>query len=299
MNSFNSKAVLRAGGRQYEIYRLESLDKAGLRTHRLPYSLRVLLENLLRHENGKSVTAEDIKNLANWDPKAAPSIEIDFMPARVLMQDFTGVPEIVDLAAMRDAMKNLGGDPEVINPLLPAELVIDHSVLVQPVSMTSPQVVGFRFSGKLREGSTATDLVLTVTEILRKAGVIWKFVEYFGPSLHTLPLADRATIANMAPEYGATCGIFPVDASTLAYLRLSGRSKERLDLVEAYTQEQGLWHDATTPEAEYSDLLTLDLATIEPSLAGPKRPQDRVRLKDVKVSFENELHALRESFVSP
>src|SRR5438105_5076025 len=399
MNSFNSKAVLRAGGRQYEIYRLEALDKAGLRTHRLPYSLRVLLENLLRHENGKSVTAEDIKNLANWDPKAAPSKEIAFMPARVLMQDFTGVPAIVDLAAMRDAMQKLGGDPALINPLLPAELVIDHSVQVdefgsknafsvnaalefqrnreryaflrwgqsafrnlaivppdmgivhqinleylarvvftnsdnralpqaypdtlvgtdshttmvnglgvlgwgvggieaeaamlgQPVSMLIPQVVGFRFSGKLREGSTATDLVLTVTEILRKTGVVGKFVEYFGPSLHDLPLADRATVDRTPPVYGATCGPFPVAAETLTYLRMTGRSSEQIALVEAYCKEQGLFHSKDSDEATYSEVVELDLSTVEPSIAGPKRPQDRVPLSQARKSFQDALASL-------
>src|SRR5436853_4647370 len=356
MNSFSSRSSLRVGQKDYEVYRLDALEKSGLPVGHLPYSLRILLENLLRNE-GKSVTADDIRALANWDAKAAPSKEIAFMPARVLMQDFTGVPAIVDLAAMRDAMQKLGGDPALINPLLPAELVIDHSVQVdefgsksafsvnaalefqrnreryaflrwgqsalrnlaivppdmgivhqinleylarvvftnsdnralpqaypdtlvgtdshttmvnglgvlgwgvggieaeaamlgQPVSMLIPQVVGFRFSGKLREGSTATDLVLTVTEILRKTGVVGKFVEYFGPSLHTLPLADRATIANMAPEYGATCGIFPVDAETLTYLRMTGRSPERIALVEAYCKDQRLFHGKDPPEAE-------------------------------------------------
>src|SRR5437660_8821003 len=364
----------------------------------MAYSLRILLENLLRNE-GKSVSADDIRALANWDPKAAPSKEIAFMPARVLMKDFTGVPAVVDLAAMRDAMKALGGDPKKINPLLPAELVIDHSVqvdefgtqhslqinadlefsrnreryeflrwgqsafrnlaivppdmgivhqinleylarvvftnsdnralpqaypdtlvgtdshttmvnglgvlgwgvggieaeaamLVQPVSMLIPQGVGVRFSGKLREGSTATDLVLTVTEILRKTGVVGKFVEYFGPSLHTLPLADRATIANMAPEYGATCGIFPVDAETLTYLRMTGRPKEQIELVDAYCREQGLFHKENSPEAVYSEIVDLDLSTVEPSIAGPKRPQDRVPLSQARQSFEQALPTL-------
>src|SRR5438067_5397676 len=326
----------------------------------------MLLENLLRHENGKSVTADDIKNLANWDPKAAPSKEIAFMPARVLMQDFTGVPAIVDLAAMRDAMQKMGGDPALINPLLPAELVIDHSVQVdefgsknafsvnaalefqrnreryaflrwgqsafrnlaivppdmgivhqinleylarvvftnsdnralpqaypdtlvgtdshttmvnglgvlgwgvggieaeaamlgQPVSMLIPQVVGFRFTGRLPEGATATDLVLTVTEMLRKKGVVGKFVEFYGPGVAALPVADRATIGNMAPEYGATCGIFPVDADTLRYLRFSGRPEALVRLVEAYYKEQGMFHAPETPAADYSDTLELDL----------------------------------------
>ncbi|HZS27958.1 MAG TPA: aconitate hydratase AcnA, partial [Candidatus Angelobacter sp.] len=398
MNSFNSKASLRLGGKQYEIYRLDALDKAGISTTRLPYSLRVLLENLLRTENGRSVTADDIKSLAHWDPKAAPSKEIAFTPARVLMQDFTGVPAVVDLAAMRDAMKELGGDPALINPLLPAELVIDHSVQVdefgtskafgvnaalefqrnreryaflrwgqsafrnlaivppdmgivhqinleylarvifvnaengklaaypdtlvgtdshttminglgvlgwgvggieaeaamlgQPVSMLIPQVVGFRVNGTLREGTTATDLVLTVTELLRKTGVVGKFVEFFGPGLSTLPLADRATIGNMSPEYGATCGIFPVDEETLHYLRMTGRSEEQIGLVEAYCKEQGLFHTKQSPEPVYSQVVELDLGTVVPSIAGPKRPQDRVPLAQARKSFQDALPSL-------
>jgi len=399
MNSFNSKAVLRAAGKQYEIFRLDALTKAGLKMEYLPYSLKILLENLLRAEDGRTVTKEDIQALAKWDPKAAPCKEIAFMPARVLMQDFTGVPAVVDLAAMRDAMKKMGGKAEKINPLLPAELVIDHSVQVdefgtpkamdlnaalefqrnrerysflrwgqtgfrnmaivppdmgivhqinleylarvvfvnaetggiaraypdtvvgtdshttminglgvlgwgvggieaeaamlgQPISMLIPQVVGFRFSGRLREGSTATDLVLTVTEILRKTGVVGKFVEYFGPSLHTLPLADRATIANMAPEYGATCGIFPVDEETLRYLKMTGRPAEQISLVEAYCREQGLFHTEASPEAKYSEVIELDLSTVEPSIAGPRRPQDRVPLSQARKSFEDALPSL-------
>ena len=398
MNSFNSKSSLRVGEREYEIYRLDSLEKAKVcATARLPFSLRILLENLLRTENGRSVTKEDILALAKWDATAAPSNEIAFTPARVLMQDFTGVPAIVDLGAMRDAMKQLGGDPAHINPLLPAELVIDHSVQVdefgtdkalsvnaalefqrnreryaflkwgqkafrdlaivppdmgivhqinleylarvvftksgakpqaypdtlvgtdshttmvnglgvlgwgvggieaeaamlgQPVSMLIPQVVGFRFSGKLREGSTATDLVLTVTEMLRRTGVVGKFVEYYGPSLHTLPLADRATIANMAPEYGATCGIFPVDEETLRYLRMTGRSPEQIALVEAYCKEQCLFHSKDSEEAAYSQVVELDLSTVEPSIAGPKRPQDRVPLSRAAKSFQDALPSL-------
>ena len=400
MNSFNSKATLRAGGKEYEIYRLDSLDKAGISTTRLPFSLRVLLENLLRTENGRSVTADDIKSLAHWDPAAVPSKEIAFTPARVLMQDFTGVPAVVDLAAMRDAMKELGGDPGLINPLLPAELVIDHSVQVdefgtkqafsvnaalefqrnreryaflrwgqsafrnlaivppdmgivhqinleylarvvfvnaeegkaaaypdtlvgtdshttminglgvlgwgvggieaeaamlgQPVSMLIPQVVGFRLSGALHEGATATDLVLTVTELLRKTGVVGKFVEFFGPGLSTLPLADRATIGNMSPEYGATCGIFPVDEETLRYLRMTGRSEEQIGLVEAYCKEQGLFHTRQSAEPVYSQVVELDLATVEPSIAGPKRPQDRVPLSQARKSFHDALPSLRK-----
>jgi aconitate hydratase len=399
MDSFSSRSSLRVGGREYQIFRLDALDKQGLNTSRLPYSLRILLENLLRTEDGHAARAEDIRALASWDPKAEPSREIAFTPARVLMQDFTGVPAVVDLAAMRDAMVRLGGDPERINPLQPAELVIDHSVQVdefgsanaldlnsaleyqrnrerysflrwgqtafqnfrvvppatgivhqvnleylarvvfsakgedgkqvaypdtlvgtdshttminglgvlgwgvggieaeaamlgQPVSMLIPQVVGMRLTGKLREGSTATDLVLTVTEMLRKKGVVGKFVEFFGPGLHTLPLADRATIGNMAPEYGATCGIFPVDAETLRYLRFSGRSEEQVALVEAYCKEQGMFHTPQTPDAAYSDMLELDLATVEPSLAGPKRPQDRVPLTRAAKSFADALPSL-------
>ncbi len=354
MNSFGSRSELKSGNRTYEIFKLSALAQHGVSLDSLPYSLRILLENLLRHEDGKSVTADDIQFLAKWDAKAEPSREIAYMPARVLMQDFTGVPAVVDLAAMRDAMRSLGGDPEKINPLQPAELVIDHSVQVdqygtgdsysinallefqrnreryaflkwgqtafdnfsavppgmgichqvnleylarvvfttqpdakgvaqaypdtlvgtdshttminglgvlgwgvggieaeaamlgQPVSMLVPQVVGFKLSGKLREGTTATDLVLTVTEMLRKHGVVGKFVEFFGAGISELSLADRATIGNMAPEYGATCGIFPVDAETLRYLRLTGRSEEQIALVETYYKEQGLFH---TPDA--------------------------------------------------
>ncbi len=395
VNSFGSQSPLKSGSKTYEIYRLSGLEKKGVALSRLPYSLRILLENLLRHEDGKSVTADDIEFLAKWDPKAEPSREIAYMPARVLMQDFTGVPAIVDLAAMRDAMKVLGGDPQKINPLQPAELVIDHSVQVdeygtsnsyslnamlefqrnreryaflkwgqsafhnfsavppgmgichqvnleylarvvftleadgktiaypdtlvgtdshttminglgvlgwgvggieaeaamlgQPVSMLVPQVVGFKLTGRLREGATATDLVLTVTEMLRKLGVVGKFVEFYGAGISELALADRATIANMAPEYGATCGIFPVDAETLRYLRLTGRSEEQIALVEAYYKEQGLFHTADAPEAEYSQTIALDLATVEPSVAGPKRPQDRVLLKDAGASFAKQL----------
>ena len=398
LDSFSSRSRLKSGNRTYEIYRLSALEKKGVKLSRLPYSLRILLENLLRHEDSKSVTSDDIEFLAKWDPKAEPSREIAYMPARVLMQDFTGVPAIVDLAAMRDAMKVLGGDPEKINPLQPAELVIDHSVQVdeygtansyslnamlefqrnreryaflkwgqsafrnfsavppgmgichqvnleylarvvftldangktiaypdtlvgtdshttminglgvlgwgvggieaeaamlgQPVSMLVPQVVGFKLTGKLREGATATDLVLTVTEMLRKLGVVGKFVEFYGAGISELPLADRATIANMAPEYGATCGIFPVDAETLRYLKLTGRNADQIALVEAYYKEQGLFHTANALEAEYSQTIALDLATVEPSVAGPKRPQDRVLLKDAGSSFAKQLSSL-------
>jgi aconitate hydratase len=397
MNSFGSQSELKSGGTTYEIFRLSALEKRGIRLTRLPFSLRILLENLLRYEDGKSVTADDIEFLAKWDPKAEPSREISWMPARVLMQDFTGVPAVVDLAAMRDAMKVLGGDPQRINPLQPAELVIDHSVQVdefgtgnaysvnaalefqrnreryaflkwgqtafrnfsavppgmgichqvnlehlarvvftttgakpqaypdtlvgtdshttminglgvlgwgvggieaeaamlgQPVSMLVPQVVGFKLTGKLREGATATDLVLTVTEMLRKLGVVGKFVEFYGPGIAELPLADRATIGNMAPEYGATCGLFPVDAETLRYLRLTGRPAEQIALVEAYFKEQGLFHTPDAPEAEYSQTIALDLAQVEPSVAGPKRPQDRVLLREAGASFKKQLPSL-------
>ena len=416
-DSFKAASTLTSGSKTVSLFRLDAVAKAdpSIKLSRLPYSLRILLENLLRREDGVSVTADDIRFLANWDPKAEPSREIAFMPARVLMQDFTGVPAIVDLAAMRDAMKSLGGNPEKINPLQPAELVIDHSVQVdefgtrgsydlnaalefqrnreryaflkwgqtafrnfsavppgmgichqvnleylarvvftteptasldvvgtngskattekttvfaypdtlvgtdshttminglgvlgwgvggieaeaamlgQPVSMLVPQVVGFKLSGKLREGATATDLVLTVTEMLRKHGVVGKFVEFFGPGVSQLPLADRATIGNMAPEYGATCGIFPVDSETLKYLALTGRSPEHIALVEAYFKEQGLFHTADAPEADYSSTLSLDLSTVEPSVAGPKRPQDRVLLSQTAKSFQEQLPAL-------
>ncbi|MFW6078463.1 MAG: aconitate hydratase AcnA [Gemmatimonadota bacterium] len=396
MDSFGSLATLEVGGRQVRYRRLEALEERGLSITRLPYSLRILLENLLRNEDGRVVTAGDIEGVTRWDPKAKPSREIAYSPARVILQDFTGVPAIVDLAAMRDAMKRMGGDPSKINPLQPAELVIDHSVQVdefgtrfafetnaemeykrnreryaflrwgqgafenfkvvppetgivhqvnieylarvvfgleedgtgeppmaypdtlvgtdshttmvnglgvlgwgvggieaeaamlgQAISMLTPQVVGFKLTGELPEGATATDLVLTVTQMLRERGVVGKFVEFYGPGLHRLPVADRATIGNMSPEYGATCGIFPVDEETLRYLELTGRSKERLELVEAYMKEQGLFHTADSPEPEYSDALELDMSTVEPSIAGPKRPQDRIRLSDSKRAFES------------
>jgi aconitate hydratase len=404
VNSFNSLSTLKVGSKEYEIYRLDALDKQGISTKHLPFSLRILLENLLRTEDGRNVTKQEIRALAAWNRNSKPEKEIAFTPSRVLLQDFTGVPCVVDLAAMRDAMKQLGGDPGLINPLQPVELVIDHSVQVdefgtasaldlnallefqrnkerysflrwgqtgfrnlaivppdtgivhqvnleylarvvfvhesngsgdrnakriaypdtlvgtdshtvmvnglgvlgwgvggieaeaamlgQPVSMLIPLVVGVKLTGRLREGATATDLVLTVTEMLRKHGVVGKFVEYFGPGLRDLSLADRATIANMAPEYGATCGIFPIDKESLRYLRLTGRSEEQIALVEAYAREQGLFHDEKTPEAEYSELLTLDLATVEPSLAGPKRPQDRVVLSQAAESFQKALPSL-------
>ena len=405
MNSFASRTPLTSGSSSYTIYRLPALTARGFNLSRLPFSLKILLENLLRREDGVNVTAGDIEFLANWDAKAEPSREIAFMPARVLMQDFTGVPAVVDLAAMRDAIKTLGGDPERVNPLVPAELVIDHSVQVdefgtagafeantllefqrnreryaflkwgqtafrnfsavppgmgichqvnleylarvvftteidgevvaypdtlvgtdshttminglgvlgwggggieaeaamlgQAVSMLVPQVVGFKLTGKLREGATATDLVLTVTQALRKLGVVGKFVEFYGSGIAGLALADRATISNMAPEYGATCGIFPVDAETLRYLRLTGRSEEQISLVEAYYKEQGLFHTDGSPEAEYTQTLELDLGAVEPSVAGPKRPQDRVLLKDAAVSFQQQLPTLLAPTAKP
>jgi aconitate hydratase len=397
-DSFATRGSLSVGERSYDIFSLRTLSEQH-DVARLPWSLKILLENLLRYEDGLTVTRGDIEALANWDPRAEPSVEIAFRPARVLMQDFTGVPAVVDLAAMRDAMQQLGSDPDRINPLQPAELVIDHSVQVdsygsvnaidlnseleyrrnqerysflkwgqkafsnfkvvppdtgivhqvnleylarvvfgadgqanqaypdtlvgtdshttminglgvlgwgvggieaeaamlgQPISMLIPQVVGFRLSGQLPEGATATDLVLTVVEMLRKLGVVGKFVEFFGDGLDHLPLADRATIANMAPEYGATCGFFPVDNETLSYLRLSGRSEERIALVEAYAREQLMFREAGNAEALYSSSVELDLGSVEPSLAGPKRPQDRVPLKLAKVKFQESLAALKQ-----
>src|SRR4051812_36696276 len=381
-DSFGARSTLEAGGQSYEIFRLDALQ-AKYDVARLPYSLKVLLENLLRNGEDESVAA-----LATWVAGDQPSKEIAFTPARVLMQDFTGVPAIVDLAAMRDAMDELGGDPELINPLVPVELVIDHSIQVdvfaerlafqrnaelefernreryaflrwgqkafhnfavvppntgichqvnleylarvvmtrdgqafpdtlvgtdshttminglgvlgwgvggieaeaamlgQPVSMLVPQVVGFRLTGELPEGSTATDLVLTVTQMLRERGVVGKFVEFYGPGLETLPLADRATIGNMSPEYGATCGIFPVDRETLRYLEFSGRPPELVQLVEAYTKEQGLFHDEDSEESTYSDTLARDMSTVDPSLAGRKRPKDGVPVSEAKQALE-------------
>jgi aconitate hydratase len=391
-NSFDAKATLVVGERSFEIFRLDALQ-ASYDVARLPFSLKVLLENLLRNEDGESIRAGDIEALASWNAKAEPSEEMAFTPARVVMQDFTGVPAIVDLAAMRDAMSELGGDAEKINPLVPAELVIDHSVQVdvfgtrqafqrnaelefernqeryaflrwgqgafdnfsvvppdtgivhqvnleylarvvfvdeehglaypdtlvgtdshttminglgvlgwgvggieaeaamlgQPMSMLIPQVIGFKLTGELPEGATATDLVLTVTEMLRKLGVVGKFVEFYGPGLAALPLADRATIGNMSPEFGSTCAIFPIDAETLRYLEFSGRPKELIELVEAYAKEQGLWHDESSEQATYSDTIELDLAEVVPSIAGPKRPQDRVSLTDAKDAFREAL----------
>jgi aconitate hydratase len=395
-DSFASRSTLKVGDKSYTIYRLAAAEKRFPQVAKLPFSLKILLENLLRTEDGVGVKAADIEGLATWQATAEPSREIAFMPARVLLQDFTGVPAVVDLAAMRDAMKRMGGDPKKISPLLPAELVIDHSVQVddfgsglafktnadlefqrnreryaflrwgqkafrnfkvvppdtgivhqvnleylarvvftndqtgtaypdtvvgtdshttmvnglgvlgwgvggieaeaamlgQAVSMLIPQVVGFKLTGKLREGATATDLVLTVTEMLRKKVVVGKFVEFYGDGLAALPLADRATIANMAPEYGATCGIFPIDAETVRYLRFTGRPEPLVQLVEAYAKEQGLFHTANTPAATYSDTLALDLATVVASLAGPTRPQDRVPLDQVKAGFRKSLDGL-------
>jgi aconitate hydratase len=390
-NSFGTRDKLNVGAQSFDIHRLEKLEAKGLATlAKLPFSLRILLENLLRCEDGRFVRADDIRFLAKWTPNGAQK-EIAFMPARVLLQDFTGVPAVVDLATMREAVKRMGGNPARINPLFPAELVIDHSVQVdkfgdanafglnaelefqrnveryaflrwgqtafknfkvvppdtgichqvnleylarvvcampfgnrfeaypdsvvgtdshttmvnalgvfgwgvggieaeaamlgQPSSMLIPEVVGFRLHGKLREGATATDLVLTVTEMLRKKGVVGKFVEFYGTGLSTLSVPDRATIANMAPEYGATMGFFPVDSETLAYLQFTGRAHEQIALVEAYCKEQSLFRTDSTPEPMFSDKLELDLGTVEPTVAGPKRPQDRVALRNAKSSF--------------
>jgi aconitate hydratase len=394
-DSFKSRSRLEVGGKSYEIFRLDAVAGSG----RLPFSHKILLENLLRNEDGATVTRDDIQALADWDPAAEPSREIQYRPARVLMQDFTGVPAVVDLAAMRDAMQALGGDPSLINPQQPAELVIDHSVQVdyfgsdqafaknaeiefernqerykflkwgqnaldgfkvvppdtgivhqvnleylarvifpravdgltqayfdtcvgtdshttmingvgvlgwgvggieaeasmlgQPVSMLVPRVVGFRLTGELKEGVTATDLVLTVVDMLRAHGVVGKFVEFYGSAIGSLPMGDRATIANMAPEYGATCGLFPIDGETLDYLRLTGRDEHQVALVEAYAKAQGVFHTANSPEAAYSERLELDLGSVVPSLAGPKRPQDRVPLTDMAGHFPKALAALK------
>jgi aconitate hydratase len=393
-NSYGASGTLRVNDSSYEIFRLEALEKAGFKILRLPYSTKVLLENLLRFEDGRTVKESDIEYVAKWDTKTAAQ-EIQFRPARILLQDFTGVPCVVDLAAMRDALKKLGANPELANPLIPADLVIDHSVQVdafgsanafqqnailefarnreryaflrwgqnafgnfrvvppdtgivhqvnleylasvvfsetkngvlqaypdtlmgtdshttmingvgvvgwgvggieaeacmlgQPISMLLPQVVGFKLSGRLPEGATATDLVLTVTQMLRKKGVVGKFVEFYGPGVGALAVADRATISNMAPEYGATIGFFPIDTLTLEYLRLTNRTPEQVNLVEAYSKEQGLFLSADSPEPIYSDALSLDLSKVVPSLAGPKRPQDRIDLPDVKSNFLSSL----------
>ena len=398
-DSFGAKSTLDVDGKSYEIYRLSAVAGEGLDVDSLPYSLKILLENLLRTEDGANITADDVKALAGWDADAEPSNEIQFTPARVIMQDFTGVPCVVDLATMREAMADLGGDATKINPLAPAELVIDHSVIAdvfgspeafernveieyerneeryqflrwgqgafddfkvvppgtgivhqvniehlarvvftrdvesgatvaypdtcvgtdshttmvnglgvvgwgvggieaeaamlgQPVSMLIPRVVGFKLSGELPEGTTATDLVLTITEMLRKHGVVGKFVEFYGPGVSAVPLANRATIGNMSPEYGSTIAVFPIDDETITYMKLTGRSDEQLALVEAYAKEQGLWHsadDRDSHEPRYSERLELDLSTVVPSLAGPKRPQDRVALTDAKTAFRGAL----------
>jgi len=397
-DSFKARTTLRVGGKHYEMLSLSALKEH--RVERLPFSLKILLENLLRFEDGVNVTKSDIEALLHWDPKAMPNHEIAFTPARVIMQDFTGVPCIVDLAAMREAIVRLGGDAERVNPLAPAELVIDHSVQVdeygaadslrrnneiefarngerymflrwgqtafsnfkvvppntgivhqvnierlarvifaddglgkavaypdtlvgtdshttmvnglgvlgwgvggieaeaamlgQPVTMLIPQVIGFKLSGSLPAGTTATDLVLTVTEILRKKGVVDKFVEFFGDGLKGLPLADRATIANMSPEFGSTCAIFPIDEETIRYLELTGRPAEQIALVESYAKAQGLWRVQGAPAADYTDVVELDLSTVEPSLAGPKRPQDRVPLRAAKTVFQSALKKMTD-----
>jgi aconitate hydratase len=409
VNSFGARSTIRVGDREFDIYRLDSLERHGIKVQRLPFSLRVLLENLLRYEDGRTVTVDDIKGLAGWDAKAEPSREIAFTPSRVVLQDFTGVPAVVDLAAMRDAMVKLGGDPNKINPLQPVDLVVDHSVQVdnagtadsldrnvdlefqrnmeryaflrwgqkafrnfrlvppatgivhqvnleylakvvfttadnpvapqdgpllaypdsvigtdshttminglgvlgwgvggieaeaamlgQPLSMLIPQVIGFKLTGKLPLGATATDLVLTVTQMLRKKGVVGKFVEFFGAGALSLAVSDRATIANMAPEYGATCGIFPVDDNTLRFLELTGRPKPLVQLVEAYYREQKMFGEEAFNEAEYTDVLELDLGAVEPSIAGPKRPQDRVPLRTSKAEWEKSLAAINAAAV--
>jgi aconitate hydratase len=395
LDSFGARSTLEVGGRSYEVFRLDALQQR-FDVARLPYSLKVLLENVLRLEDGVSATKEDVEAIASWDAAATPSVEIPYQPARVLMQDFTGVPAVVDLAAMRDAMAEIGGDPEKINPLVDVDLVIDHSVQVdafgnerafainaerefernrerysflkwgreafdnfsvvppatgichqvnlehisqvvysseragtlqaypdtlvgtdshttmvnglgvlgwgvggieaeaamlgQPVSMLLPQVVGFKLGGELPAGATATDLVLTVTEMLREHGVVSKFVEFFGPGLSTLGLADRATIGNMSPEFGSTCAIFPVDAETLRYLELTGRPAEQIELVDAYAREQGMFHHEGSEDPVFSAALELDLGEVEPSLAGPKRPQDRVPLAQAKEAFLGAMH---------
>ncbi|HEX2509063.1 MAG TPA: aconitase family protein, partial [Microvirga sp.] len=394
-NSFNARQTLKVGDKAYTYYSLAEAEKNGLAgISRLPFSMKVLLENLLRYEDGRTVTKADIEAVAAWlDNRGKVEKEIAYRPARVLMQDFTGVPAVVDLAAMRDAMHNLGGDPRRINPLVPVDLVIDHSVIVdefgtprafdrnveleyqrngeryrflkwgqtafenfsvvppgtgichqvnleflsqtiwtrkdpttgeeiaypdtlvgtdshttmvnglavlgwgvggieaeaamlgQPVSMLLPEVIGVRLGGKLKEGVTATDLVLTVTQMLRKRGVVGKFVEFYGPGLSALGVADRATIGNMAPEYGATCGFFPVDDDTIDYLTKTARKTERVALVKAYAKAQGMYRTKTTPDPVFTDVMKLELGSVEPSLAGPKRPQDRIALKDVKNGF--------------
>ncbi|MDA0638332.1 aconitate hydratase AcnA, partial [Nonomuraea sp. MCN248] len=396
-NSFGSRDTLRVGDASYEIFRVDAVEGAA----RLPYSLKILLENLLRTEDGANITADHIRALGGWDPNAKPSVEIQFTPGRVIMQDFTGVPCVVDLATMREAVRDLGGDPARINPLAPAEMVIDHSVIVdyfghpdafqrnvqreyerngeryqflrwgqtafdefkvvppgtgivhqvniehlarvvmtrdgraypdtcvgtdshttmengigvlgwgvggieaeaamlgQPISMLIPRVVGFKLSGKLPAGATATDLVLTITEILRKHGVVGKFVEFYGEGVSSVPVADRATIGNMSPEFGSTCAIFPIDGQTVDYLRLTGRSEEQIALVEAYAKAQGLWLDPSGPEPEFSEYIELDLGTVVPSIAGPKRPQDRIALSDAKQAWRAAVKDYAASILGP
>jgi aconitate hydratase len=392
-NSFGARSTITVGGTEYEVYRLDAV--ADGHVGQLPYSLKILLENLLRFEDGRDVTREDILALANWDPKAEPSTEISFTPSRVILQDFTGVPAVVDLAAMRDAVVKLGGNADSINPLSPAELVIDHSVQIdkygsadaldlnnkiefdrnrerysflrwgqgafenfrvvppntgivhqvnleylgrvvfdaqndgvrqaypdtvvgtdshttmingigvlgwgvggieaeaamlgQPITMLIPNVIGFKLTGALKEGTTATDLVLTVTEMLREKGVVGKFVEFFGDGLDTLPLADRATLGNMSPEFGSTCAIFPIDDETIRYLKLSGRDPSHIELIKEYARQQGMWRYSGQPDPLYTDTLELDMGTVEPSLAGPKRPQDRIALSVADETYRKHL----------
>src|SRR5947208_2443783 len=286
VNSFDARGTLTVGERAYEIFRLDALQSK-FDIARLPYSLKILLENLLRNEDGESIRAQDIEALATWDAKAEPSEEIALTPARVLVQDLPGVPADVGPATLVGPASHT----TMINGLGVlgwgvGGIEAEAAMLGQPMSMLIPQALGFRLTGELQEGATATDLVLTVTEMLRKRGVVGKFVEFYGPGIATLPLADRATIGNMAPEYGATVGIFPVDQETLRYLEFTGRPKEQVQLVEAYMKEQGLFHSAAAPEPVYSDTLSLDLSTVEPSLAGPRRPQDRVSLRDVPRNFQ-------------
>ncbi|AWN17380.1 aconitate hydratase AcnA [Salinisphaera sp. LB1] len=398
-DSFGTRSQFTVGGRRFDYFSLKKLEEQFPSVAKLPYAQKILLENLLRHEDGANVTADDVKALAQWEATAEPATEIAFTPARVVLQDFTGVPAVVDLAAMRDAMKSLGGSPAKINPQSPAELVIDHSVMVdeygsdkafdlnaklefnrnkeryaflrwgqgafnnfkvvppdtgivhqvnleylarvvfgnedtglaypdtlvgtdshttmingvgvlgwgvggieaeaamlgQPITMLIPQVIGFKLTGKLAEGTTATDLVLTVTEMLRAKGVVGKFVEFYGDGLADLALADRATIANMAPEYGATCGIFPVDEETIRYMELTGRDADQIELTREYAKAQGLWREAGEPDANYTDALELDLSTVQPSLAGPKRPQDRVLLSDMQATYRREVQPFIEA----
>ncbi|HVC59185.1 MAG TPA: aconitate hydratase AcnA, partial [Acetobacteraceae bacterium] len=394
-DTLKTRRTLSVDGKNYDYYSLPEAAKTLGDISRLPVSLKILLENVLRFENGGSYKVDDAKAIAGWLAAAHSEMEVPFKPARILMQDFTGVPAVVDLAAMRDGITRLGGNPEKVNPLVPVDLVIDHSVMVdafgtadalkknveiefdrngerytflrwgqsafdsfrvvppgtgichqvnleylaqavwtaevdgttfaypdtlfgtdshttmvnglgvlgwgvggieaeaamlgQPIAMLIPDVIGVRLTGKLPEGATATDLVLTITQMLRRKGVVGKFVEFFGPGLSDLPLADRATVANMAPEYGATCGFFPVDRVTLDYMHLSGRDTHRIALVEAYCREQGMWRDANTPDPVFTDTLELDLSTVQPSVAGPKRPQDRVLLKEASAAFKAEL----------